>query len=351
MLEVKNKDIYVIDYDLDSPIHKVTDERFNAYIIKIINYIKDNNDIRLYKSRSQNTQIVSSSCKIVNAYLENTEKKDEFISLNFKENAERLIRVEKEIQEKISGMKNNVKKGSLIQALAYDNETCQYLFLLAKIERSGFYDEFDFSEKVGFSSDTDRIWKTCLFSYDNDDEIEVDVAKVFLDNPAKYWADKFLELEEVNGDDENTSKMFKGLERVLINSVKNESVKDFWTLRNATVVYLKSHELFDYSIMINTIFETYQPEELEMDKFEQVLIRIRNLPEEKKFDTQFNIVKSVLKARIKKIIPVNDGIEIRIFDGIENFSESIFSEEDNLTGEMFIKIKTNNEETYNAFKK
>ena len=48
---------------------------------------------------------------------------------------------------------------------------------------------------------------------------------------------------------------------------------------------------------------------------------------------------------------VNNNIEIKIMDGIDNLEEIINSYEDPKTGEKFIKIKTNNEETYNSFRK
>ena len=54
---------------------------------------------------------------------------------------------------------------------------------------------------------------------------------------------------------------------------------------------------------------------------------------------------------MKKVYEVNNNIEIKIMDGIENLDEIINSCQDPQTGERFIRIKTNNDETYNSFKK
>ena len=54
-----------------------------------------------------------------------------------------------------------VQKGSLILSLIEHDENL--LFLLAKVEHTDFFDDTDYSIKSGFSKDTKKIWKTCLF--------------------------------------------------------------------------------------------------------------------------------------------------------------------------------------------
>ena len=57
-------------------------------------------------------------------------------------------------------MDTNVQKGSLIQALLYDEDKDSSMYLLAKVEHTDFVDDTDFSFKSGFSKDTKKIWKS-----------------------------------------------------------------------------------------------------------------------------------------------------------------------------------------------
>ena len=82
-----------------------------------------------------------------------------------------------------------------------------------------------------------------------------------------------------------------------------------------------------------------------------VIDKVRHIKESDKFDNQFKINQKIIKAKVKKVYEVNNNIEIKIMDGIENLDEIINSYEDSQTGEKFIKINTNNEETYNSFRR
>ena len=64
------------------------------------------------------------------------------------------------------GVKDGYKcsKGSLIQALLYDEENESFSYLLAKVEHSDFVDDADLSFKSGFSKNKKTYWKSCLFS-------------------------------------------------------------------------------------------------------------------------------------------------------------------------------------------
>ena len=81
-------------------------------------------------------------------------------------------------------MNISVQKGSLIFALFEDNGNRKCI--LAKIEHTGFFDERDYSERFGFSKDTKKIWKTCMFDLNNLNADQFQ-AKIYSNTVAKYW--------------------------------------------------------------------------------------------------------------------------------------------------------------------
>ena len=110
----------------------------------------------------------------------------------------------------------NVQKGSLIQALLYDDERDKYTYLLAKVEHTDFVDDSDFSFKSGFSKDMKKLWKSCIFEID-DLNASIFQAKVYSNNVAKYWYDKDIltedDLEEIFCNDEILAEMKKTIRR------------------------------------------------------------------------------------------------------------------------------------------
>lgn len=232
--------------------------------------------------------------------------------------------------------------------MLHDTENDIYSFLIAKVEHKSFFDDVKFERRIGYSTEDNKLWKSCLFKFEDiDQEIQIEEIKVFLDNNAKYWTDNFLEIDPMNSDDLNTNNSFKIIESTLTRNIKKIYLKDYTTLRNSVICYFRSNEMFDFDEMYNTLFEKYNPIEMEKDTYTAYVIdKIKNIKENNKFDNQFKINQKIIKAKVKKVYEVNNNIEIKIMDGIENLDEIINSYEDFQTGEKFIKIKTNNEEQY-----
>lgn len=344
------KSIYMIDYEANLIDKRAVPDDFNQYIESLIIHINTNTSIRDFKPRFQTTQVIGSIREIITKTLSDKpdEEKLDFVHKMFSDVASRLLRTEVEKQVQISRMGGNVKRGSLIQALLMNEQSGEYTFLLAKVEHSGFFDDEDFTKKSGFSSEKNTIWKSCVMDcLVNEDDISIDSAKIYLDGTAKYWADDFLELDEMIDDEANTHNVFKQIEKVLLHNVKPKAPNDYFILRNAVVGYLKTPQHIDYNTMIDTILGGYQPTELEQTDLDKLKNRLCELPEKKKFDLQFDSIPSAINARIiKKVYPVNDGIEINIKDYVGvNTIQSI----EEPGGKRFIKIRTNNEQTYKTF--
>ena len=102
----------------------------------------------------------------------------------------------------------------------------------------------------------------------------------------------------------NTDRAFRAVDLVLNKNLKKIAPRDYTVTRNAVISYFKSSEQIDYDQMVNQLFENYVPVELEPEKKKKLIEKLLKLPEEKNFDRQFNVVNSVIKAKIKKTYDV-----------------------------------------------
>lgn len=342
-MRIINKSIRIIDYTTQRIQARETPDSFNEYVVELISHINSNENVRNYKTRSNTTQVICSALQI----LSNMGNEETVLRMT-DGIADRLLRMEIAAQERVSPMRINVKKGSLIQALLYDEDTEAYSYLLAKVEHSDFVDDSDYSFKTGFSKDKKTIWKSCLFDLINPDSDVFDV-KVYSDTKAKFWSDGFLELDEMINDETNTVKAFKAIDETLNRNVKNASREDYTYIRNSFISYIRSHDHIDYSTMIAEVVGNYQPAELSAEKLNDFKSKLNELPQNKGFDHQFTPVPSAITARIKKTYKVYDGIEIKITSDIPDLKNTIKAYQDE-NGTRFIRIKTNDEDTYQSFK-
>jgi len=299
IMEIIKRSIHIIDYEANQVLSRETPASFDEYVSELILHINNNDSVRQYKTRSKQTEIISSILSFSpELEAENFDDDDNF---NFSMNiiAERLLREEREAQERISRTKTSIKKGSLLQVL-FRNED-EYSYLLAKVNHDEFFDDNDFISKTGFPKDKKNIWKSCLIALSDLDANEF-YAKVYSDTQAKFWNDGFLELDEVVKDEENTERAFKAIDTTLNRnfSGKSKSSVDKTIIRNAFVSYFKSNDHIDYNSMITTILGNYQPTDVEQSKIEELKDKISELPEKRNFDRQFTSISRVINARIRQ---------------------------------------------------
>lgn len=338
------KSIRIIDYENQNITEVNTPEAFDDYVAELINHILDNKSVRDYKTRSNSTEVISSILQIHSHQEDNN-----FVDSQMNIIANRLLLKETEAQDLITRTNTTVQKGSLIQAMIYNETENIYTYLLAKVEHSEWVDDTDFSFRTGFSKNKKSLWKSCLFDISNPTE-EVFYAKVYSNTRAQYWSDGFLEIEEVNSDEINSEKAFRAIDTVLNKNFKEIVCSDHTLIRNSFAVYLKSHDYIDYPVMVEDILGNYIPfdDRITSDKIIAIKERLLEQPNKRKFDSQFNVVKSVIDRRIKRIYPVYDGIDLKVYSEIRDLSDIIISIEEN--GIRYIKIRTNNMETYEKFK-
>lgn len=341
-MEILTTSIRIIDYENNKVYTRDTPESFDEYVTELINHINSNTSVRDFKTKSVDTEVIT----CVKQLWQNRSD-DAVIEAKTNTIANRLLEKEIEAQGRVARMNTNVQKGSLIQALLFDETQEVFTYLLAKVEHSNFVDDTDFTFKSGFSKDKKTLWKSCLIDLPSPVAQEY-YAKIYSNTVAKYWSDDFLELEEMISDETNTSKAFKAIEGVLNRNIKAVAPRDHIIIRNSIISYFKNKDHFDYSEMIDSVLGQYQTTDLTTEKLNTLKEKLNTLPETKNFDRQFSPIASVINARIRKVYEVNDGVQIRITDEIPDIANTItaYREDD---GTKYIKIKTNNDLTFQRF--
>jgi hypothetical protein len=344
-VNIKFKSIYNIKRESKDVEKKSIPDDFEDYIKDFFEFVENNETNREYKIKSNSSLVVD----CVNNAIQDT-----FINNNIdnlqeyaQKIAEKLLEEEIKIQDRVKHL-SNVKKGSLLQIIIQDNTDFEYL--IAKVEHNRYFDQADFSAHEGFSADQKKIWKTCSFKYRTIDEnnIVISEIKIYVDTGAKYWADSFLELDALTTDEENTKKAFQSIDKTLTKKIKYKSGIDYSIIRNNFVGYLRKPESIDYDSMIDHILEDYEAVNLDEHELKDLISSLKLLPDQKKFDRQFNSVPSQIRTRIRKVYKVNAGIEMRIQGHINDFDRTIVAGYDE-RGSRYIRIQTDDDETFNDF--
>lgn len=343
-MQIVQKSICIIDYESQHVLPRETPEAFEAYVAELIDHINNNDSVREYKTRSNATEVIGSILSLCS-----NQNDAELVSSRMDGMANRLMRMEAAAQERIARTRTNVQKGSLIQALLFDEDSNSYVYLLAKVEHTEWVDDADFTFKTGFSKDKKTFWKSCLIDLPDLTATEFH-ARIYSNTVAKYWNDDFLELDVMNTDETNTTRAFKAIDATLNQNFRGISSPDHTIIRNGFVSYLKNNEHIDFTIMVDAVLGSYQSvdPELKLEKIQTIREKLLEQPNKKNFDRQFNAINSAINARIRKIYPINDGIDLKVSHEIEDLSGTIQSVEEN--GVRYIRVRTNNEDTFKKFR-
>lgn len=341
-MQIITKSVHIIDYENGTTRKIVPPEAFEEYVADLISHINDNTTIREFVSTSRRTEVVA--C-ILNTQEHITDQN--VIQYNVDTIAARLLAKETEVQQRIEHLDIRVQKGSLIQALLFNESTRTYYYLLAKVEHGGFVDDADFSFKSGFSKDKKTIWKTCLIDLSTSEPNPL-AAKIYSNTAAKYWWSDFLELSPLTNDETNTQTAFRAVDATINRIIRDMAPYDHTIIRNTFVSYFKNRDHLDYDQMVHDIMDNFTPTDLSEEKLISLRDRLLELPEERHFDRQFTPVPSVITARIKKVYDVYQGIKLQITDEVTDIEEVISSHRDP-DGTQYIRIKTTENTTFQRF--
>lgn len=165
-MQIVTKSIRIIDYEAQQIYIRETPATFDEYVSELIEHINGNRNVREFKTRSVDTEVIGCIKHILRS-----PNDAELVSEKTDSIARRLLIKEIDAQQRVARMDTNVQKGSLVQALLLDKETDLSIYLLAKVEHSDFVDDTDFSFKSGFSKDKKTVWKSCLIEVPSLDAI------------------------------------------------------------------------------------------------------------------------------------------------------------------------------------
>lgn len=343
------KYVCIVDYEKPRIENRVVTDDLNGYILHLHDVIEDSDKLQFFKEKDFTTQVLSNILNIVKKLHNGS---TEGISLIMDSISERLREKEKKVQKKVSQMKVKVKKGSLLQAVFKDTSYNEYEYLISKAEHNIYMGEKHYSLEEGFKVDEKNLWKSCLIRCTiENNEVEINEIRVYLDNSAKYWTNDFLELKELRNDQQNTQQFFREIERVLKKDVYKFSKGDYYVLRNAIIEHVRSTDQIDYPKIIKDKFEKYQYEKdgLNEEQKSKLIQDLQELPNRETFDTQFVPDPSALSVRmIKQSYKLTNDIELIIKD--MKSDDKIVAFEDDV-GKKYVKIETDNEDIFERYNK
>lgn len=280
-----------------------------AYTADLINTLLDNQTNRVFKFRSLTTEVSASISKMTTT--PDYDRAPQVI-------ADRLLNTEKETQKKYDRL-TKLMKGSLVQA-SFTQDGQKYI-VISKVDHHAFLDEADLEKHIGMPYEK-RVLKACLIPITKDGKFD----RVSLyDTNAKiseYWWKDFLELVEERSDEQNTKTAFYSTEQLLVNQVKPKSKADYIFLRNDLVGYFRTHSSFSHADLVNTVFENYVPSVPTIDAT-KLKARALQLPQQKKFDQQFNIENKVVRAKYSNVIELRDNLELLMKADVPNLATVI----------------------------
>jgi hypothetical protein len=308
------------------------------YINNIIeNYIKPHSD-KMFDIRSETTEVISQIIKLLNDT--NKVKFQEVAAII----AKRLIDKEIVTQEKFKHLVE-LKRGSLIQFLfKYDG---RLTYLIAKIEHAAYLEAEELLKQFGLPYE-DSILKTCIFTFNDDLDLEEVILTDSNTTPSRYWWEDFAELKELNTKEYNTKSAFRHIENTLSRNLKAVTPKDYYMLRNNLVGYFRTKNEFVYDDVLDYVFGDYQPL-CDTTIIENVREKLTQLPENNKFDRKFEIAVEEIKARmVQKTFNVVENVVLQITGHVEDLEHTIQAYKDR-DGHKYLRIKTDNDDTFRIF--
>lgn len=325
---------------------------FAAFTNDYLAFARENETSKRYTAVDTNTQVLSCVCQILQIALSNEEPTDHTrtaLEELAKSIAMRLFRTEIDAQEKIAHMNKFIKKGSLVQALVMDDtDDNVYLYIVAKVEHSEWFDGESLQKSFGFPTEKKNVWKSAVIPLTiSEDEIHFGSIRIYTDNEARYWSKEFLEVVEEKSDETNTKTAFEAIDRVLRLELKKEHPRDYYVLRNTVIQAMKTPQLLDYNDYIESLLGGYVPEDRCVNTT-FLKSKLLQLPEKKKFDTQFTTVPKAIVAHKKLKFEPTDGIVINVDGSLDDYKEVITACVDDQHRRVLM-IRCSNPDTFKAF--
>lgn len=326
-MNIKFTSLHQVDHNLaqikNIDINNQSDD-LKDYTNRLINEITKSNNKRSFEFKSDTTEVRNAIDKFLDAEYE----------AGAKINAERLLNIEIEAQERIDHLNIKIQKGSLFQAVIENN--IETYVIISKADHNQFLDEVDFTLKTGLPWEK-RIFKAFLVKMANGQPNEIFVYDT-TNRMARYWWDNYLELKEKYTDTHNTKTSLNVLDRKIFNPIKKEFPSDHTIIRNSAIGYFRNNAEFELNEFVNQTLENYTPIDPKFP-IEKIVTKTKELPEKWKFDARFSIQKEEINKKQSNRIPLTEKIELILKDYISDLDNVIEAKKD-AEGVKYIKIKT-----------
>ena len=233
-MEILYRSLHNLDLSLDNPVQKEIPSDFDSYIAEYIRFAtSENKASKMYFVPDHNTTVMHCVADLTADIIQQGNMAaDETLPLELSNSiARKLFVIEQATQERVEHL-TKLQRGSIVQALILED------------------------------GENKRVWKSAVVSLSVEG---VDVThgnvKVFSGTGAQYWTKDFLEVREANSDKVNTEEVLNIVNRELRRSVKGKSLYDYYNLKNSLNHALQSDQMINYSDLIASLFDAYQPTE------------------------------------------------------------------------------------------
>lgn len=317
-MEIIFSKLYKIDLSQKAATEKpdyLNNDNFKKYIIELLNQIGKKEPERLYKFKSDFTEVRGLMTKIL--------AENEYVA-SCQTIANRLLNKEIVAQIDLDKKKlgTEIQKGMLIISLIRMTDDALKL-IISKVDYDEFISEMTGEIESGLSL-RKKVYKAFVCELNN--AFQICKTLIFDTNKrtSGYWWDKFLELDVVTTNEENTTRAFDAIETTILKPLNQKHKADYFNLWNSTIRYFRATEEFSIEDYIQNCIGDYLPYD-ETLNIETLKTKIRELPQTHKepFDSRFEIVKSKITKRLKNTIKLTDQIELHLKQDIPNKESTI----------------------------
>lgn len=253
------------------------------------------------------------------------------------DNAKKLLDVEKKTQADIAKMNQKIRTGCLLQIKCKLNE--KTTLFLVKIDDNAYLDSEIMKLKTGLPLNT-RMQKVAIIKFNDDADVESLLLSDTNATISKYWKTDYLVAIPLRDEQTNTSNAFNAIDKLLKNSIRKISKKDFYFIRNQVIIDFRK-ESFDFNDLVENL-KKYIPvnETLDQKIYGKFIKDLEALPisEKNAFDTQFDIETKVIKAKLNNKIMIDDNFELLIKGDVTDLRDKLGTGIDAETNQKFVKI-------------
>lgn len=310
-MEIVFSKVYKIDIAADTAIERPEykhRETFKRYIQEMLDQISSKAPDRYYRFNSEYTEVHN----LIKTILSEGEYENTSDAI-----ASRLLSKEKDAQEDLNrkNLKKEITKGMLIVSLVRMTDEARKM-IVSKVDYDEFISEMTGEITTGLSI-RKKVYKALICEIDNKGTI-INTSIFDTNTPVSaYWWSKFLELDVVITDKENTQNAFNAIEKDILSPIKRKSKQDYFLLWNATVAYFRSEGEFSLPHYRDEIVGSYIPYDPTLD-INEIKAKVDKLPAKHKFDQRFDKVPEEIHKRFKNTLRLTNEIELILKHDVPN---------------------------------